>query len=201
MESNQKKPLTSNILPATVTNDKSLTAIFSFKFEELTSTFLFSRATHEKKPITTMYMDAKVNGHSIKLILDNSQNGHHTCVPATCGHFKTTTNDKPLIKLEEKKNLPEKCTKFLGLTLNTMSYHQYFSGMTKRKKKEENAPEKNVATEKITKLITTTSHAIENAMVTQRNRESRTMNYVLLVYTILISNWVNCGTSITAAWH
>ncbi|KAG9284378.1 hypothetical protein G9A89_023635 [Geosiphon pyriformis] len=35
--------------------------------------------------------------------LQLSQNSHHTCMPATCGDFKTTPNDKPLIELEEKK--------------------------------------------------------------------------------------------------
>ncbi|KAG9307353.1 hypothetical protein G9A89_017182 [Geosiphon pyriformis] len=68
--------------------------------------------------------------------LQLSQNGHHTHIPATCDHFKTTTNDKPLIELEEKKNLSEKHIKFPGLTLNTMSYHQYFSEMTKRKERK-----------------------------------------------------------------
>ncbi|KAG9288880.1 hypothetical protein G9A89_019502, partial [Geosiphon pyriformis] len=60
-----------NIPPATVTNNKSLTAIFSFELEELISMLLFSRATLEKKPITAIYTDAKVNKYSIKLILNN----------------------------------------------------------------------------------------------------------------------------------
>ncbi|KAG9289439.1 hypothetical protein G9A89_008000 [Geosiphon pyriformis] len=164
---------------------------------------LFSRAVLEKKPITTMYTDAKVDGHSIKLILDSesadsiitqqlmdqlgdfsfevnsiiilikvlvmeatqyqalvgndwlfktntvldwniqelqiSQNGHHTHVPATCSYFKTTIHNKSLIELEEeKKNLPEKPTKFPKLTLSTMSCHQYYSEMTiEREKKGE----------------------------------------------------------------
>ncbi|KAG9290358.1 hypothetical protein G9A89_007089 [Geosiphon pyriformis] len=107
---------------------------------------LFSGATLEEKPITTMYTDVKIDGHYIKLILDIdratsariitanevtktpiskindlpieingiivpikilvieatqyqalntqelqlSQNGQHTQVPATYGHFKTT---------------------------------------------------------------------------------------------------------------
>ncbi|KAG9287927.1 hypothetical protein G9A89_017522 [Geosiphon pyriformis] len=71
MKLNQKQPLISNIPLATITNDKLLTVIFPFEFEELISMFLFSRAILKKKPITTMYTDAKVDGHSIKLILNN----------------------------------------------------------------------------------------------------------------------------------
>ncbi|KAG9303805.1 hypothetical protein G9A89_018702 [Geosiphon pyriformis] len=63
--------LTNNILPAIVTNDESLAAIFPFKLKEVTSVPLFSRAALKKKPITVMYTDAKVDGHSIKLILDS----------------------------------------------------------------------------------------------------------------------------------
>ncbi|KAG9300809.1 hypothetical protein G9A89_003158 [Geosiphon pyriformis] len=71
LESNQKQPLTSNILLTTVTNDKLLAAIFPFKLEELTSTPLFSGAALKEKPITMMYTDIKVDGHLIKLILDS----------------------------------------------------------------------------------------------------------------------------------
>ncbi|KAG9292071.1 hypothetical protein G9A89_017971 [Geosiphon pyriformis] len=70
-ETNQQPTLTSNILPATITENKSLDAIFPFKLEELSTTPLFSEAALEKKPITIMYTDAKVDGHSIKLILDS----------------------------------------------------------------------------------------------------------------------------------
>ncbi|KAG9285321.1 hypothetical protein G9A89_010796 [Geosiphon pyriformis] len=69
-EPNQKQPLT-NILPATIMEDKFLAAIFPFEIEELTETPLFSGATLEKKPIMAMYMDAKVDGHFIKLILNS----------------------------------------------------------------------------------------------------------------------------------
>ncbi|KAG9295599.1 hypothetical protein G9A89_000964 [Geosiphon pyriformis] len=72
MESNHKQTLTSNIPSATITNDKSFIAIFPFKLEELTSKLLFNKAVLEEKPITIMYTDAKVNEHSIKLILDIS---------------------------------------------------------------------------------------------------------------------------------
>ncbi|KAG9290056.1 hypothetical protein G9A89_010362 [Geosiphon pyriformis] len=56
----QKQSLT-NILPATVTKDKFLAAIFPFKIEELTETPLFSGAALEEKPIMVMYMDAKID--------------------------------------------------------------------------------------------------------------------------------------------
>ncbi|KAG9294490.1 hypothetical protein G9A89_009337 [Geosiphon pyriformis] len=67
--------LTNNIPPATVTNDKLLVAIFPFNLEEMIEIPLFSKAVLEEKPITTMYMDAKIDGHAIKLILDNGSAG------------------------------------------------------------------------------------------------------------------------------
>ncbi|KAG9290346.1 hypothetical protein G9A89_007077 [Geosiphon pyriformis] len=74
-KTNQKQSLTNNIPPATVTNDKSLAAIFPFKLEETTPVPLFSGAALDTKPITTMYTDAKVDGYSIKLILDSESAG------------------------------------------------------------------------------------------------------------------------------
>ncbi|KAG9303628.1 hypothetical protein G9A89_018525 [Geosiphon pyriformis] len=68
----KQQTLTSNIPPATVTNNKSLATIFSFKIKELSSTPLFSGATFDEKLITAMYTDAKVDDQSIKLILDSS---------------------------------------------------------------------------------------------------------------------------------
>ncbi|KAG9299554.1 hypothetical protein G9A89_020725 [Geosiphon pyriformis] len=62
-KTNQQTTLTSNISPATITENKSLDAIFSFELEELHS---------KKKPITAIYTDVKVDGHSIKLILDSA---------------------------------------------------------------------------------------------------------------------------------
>ncbi|KAG9303263.1 hypothetical protein G9A89_013589 [Geosiphon pyriformis] len=66
---------TNTISPATISSDKSLAAIFSFELKENTTIPLFSGATLEKKPITTMYMDARVDGHLIKLILDSGSAG------------------------------------------------------------------------------------------------------------------------------
>ncbi|KAG9303841.1 hypothetical protein G9A89_018738 [Geosiphon pyriformis] len=74
-ESNQQLLLTSNIPPATVTNDKTLAAIFPFELKETTMVPLFNRATLKEKPIIAMYTNAKVNGHSIKLILDSGLAG------------------------------------------------------------------------------------------------------------------------------
>ncbi|KAG9306551.1 hypothetical protein G9A89_004748 [Geosiphon pyriformis] len=71
----QKQLLTSNIPPATITKDKFLAAIFPFEFEETTATLLFSGATLEAKPITVIYTDTKVEGQSIKLILDSGSAG------------------------------------------------------------------------------------------------------------------------------
>ncbi|KAG9298271.1 hypothetical protein G9A89_002759 [Geosiphon pyriformis] len=75
LEHNQKQPLTSNIPPATISNDKSLAAIFPFKLEETTSILLFSGAALDTKLITAMYTDMKVDGHTIKLILDSRSAG------------------------------------------------------------------------------------------------------------------------------
>ncbi|KAG9292326.1 hypothetical protein G9A89_000800 [Geosiphon pyriformis] len=65
--------LTTNIPPATITEDKSLAVIFPFEIEELSEVFLFSGAAIEEKPIMAMYTNAKIDGHSIKLILDSCQ--------------------------------------------------------------------------------------------------------------------------------
>ncbi|KAG9307344.1 hypothetical protein G9A89_017173 [Geosiphon pyriformis] len=73
-EPNQKQPLT-NILPVTVMENESLAAIFSFEIEEPTKTPLFSGAALEKKSIMAMYMDAKIDGQSIKLILNSGSAG------------------------------------------------------------------------------------------------------------------------------
>ncbi|KAG9306874.1 hypothetical protein G9A89_002543 [Geosiphon pyriformis] len=75
LESNQQQTLTNNIPPATVTNDKLLAAIFLFDLKEMIKILLFSGAALEKKPITTMYTDAKIDGHAIKLILDSGLAG------------------------------------------------------------------------------------------------------------------------------
>ncbi|KAG9306104.1 hypothetical protein G9A89_016008 [Geosiphon pyriformis] len=65
----------SNISPATVTNDESLDAIFLFELEEPSTMPLFSGTVLEEKPITTMYINAKIDGHYIKLILDSGSAG------------------------------------------------------------------------------------------------------------------------------
>ncbi|KAG9299789.1 hypothetical protein G9A89_013149 [Geosiphon pyriformis] len=70
-KTNQQSTLTSNILPATITENKLLDAIFPFELEEPSTTPLFSRATFEEKSIITIYTDAKVDGYLIKLILDS----------------------------------------------------------------------------------------------------------------------------------
>ncbi|KAG9299240.1 hypothetical protein G9A89_013888 [Geosiphon pyriformis] len=73
-EFNQHVP-TNTIPPAIISSDKSLAAIFSFKLKENAPILLFSRATLEKKPITAMYTDVRVDGHLIKLILDSRSAG------------------------------------------------------------------------------------------------------------------------------
>ncbi|KAG9301084.1 hypothetical protein G9A89_012467 [Geosiphon pyriformis] len=60
---------------ATIFENKSLDAIFPFELDKLSTTPLFSEAALKEKPITAMYTDAKVDGHSIKLILDSRSAG------------------------------------------------------------------------------------------------------------------------------
>ncbi|KAG9287236.1 hypothetical protein G9A89_008866 [Geosiphon pyriformis] len=74
-ETNQK-PLIRNIPSAASTKDESLVAIFLFELKKITSVLLFSGATLDTKPITTMYTDAKVNGQYIKLILNSGSAGN-----------------------------------------------------------------------------------------------------------------------------
>ncbi|KAG9296555.1 hypothetical protein G9A89_015147 [Geosiphon pyriformis] len=71
----EQQPPTNNIPPATITENESLNAIFLFEFEEPSDTPLFSGAALEEKPITAIYTDDKINGHSIKLILDSGSAG------------------------------------------------------------------------------------------------------------------------------
>ncbi|KAG9306591.1 hypothetical protein G9A89_004788 [Geosiphon pyriformis] len=70
-EPNQQPTLTNNIPSTTSTKDETLAAIFLFELEKMTPVLLFSGAALDTKLITMMYTDAKVNGHSIKLILNS----------------------------------------------------------------------------------------------------------------------------------
>ncbi|KAG9295600.1 hypothetical protein G9A89_000965 [Geosiphon pyriformis] len=55
--------------------NKSLAAIFSFEIKELLEISLFNEAALKEKSITVIYMDAKIDNHSIKLILDSGLAG------------------------------------------------------------------------------------------------------------------------------
>ncbi|KAG9300031.1 hypothetical protein G9A89_018308 [Geosiphon pyriformis] len=66
-----QRTLTNNIPPTTISYDKLLATIFPFELEKPSVIPLFSGAAFEEKLITAMYMDAKVDGQSIKLILDS----------------------------------------------------------------------------------------------------------------------------------
>ncbi|KAG9284483.1 hypothetical protein G9A89_014087 [Geosiphon pyriformis] len=71
----QAQPLTNNILPVTIIENKSLTAIFPFELEKPVEMPLFSGAALESKLITAIYIDAKVDGQHIKLILNSGSAG------------------------------------------------------------------------------------------------------------------------------
>ncbi|KAG9293577.1 hypothetical protein G9A89_005580 [Geosiphon pyriformis] len=75
LETNQQPTLTSNILPATITKNELLDAIFLFELEKPLITSLFSRAALEEKLITAIYTDVKVDSHFIKLILNSRSTG------------------------------------------------------------------------------------------------------------------------------
>ncbi|KAG9288564.1 hypothetical protein G9A89_003439 [Geosiphon pyriformis] len=74
---------TNTILLATISSDEFLAAIFPFELEKNTPILLFSGAALEKKPITAMYTDARVDGHPIKLILDTASTRIITADEAT----------------------------------------------------------------------------------------------------------------------
>ncbi|KAG9305918.1 hypothetical protein G9A89_016571 [Geosiphon pyriformis] len=88
LETNQQATLTSNISPATVTNNESLAAIFPFELEEPFQLPLFSEAALKEKPITVMYTNAKVDGHPIKLILDSVDRAASTKIITADGATK-----------------------------------------------------------------------------------------------------------------
>ncbi|KAG9302894.1 hypothetical protein G9A89_022310 [Geosiphon pyriformis] len=92
LASTQKQPLTSNIPPATITEDESLATIFPFEFEKTTTMLLFSGTALEAKPITVMYIDTKIEGQSIKLILDNTDGGTKTPI-GEINNFPFEVND------------------------------------------------------------------------------------------------------------
>ncbi|KAG9306656.1 hypothetical protein G9A89_004203 [Geosiphon pyriformis] len=59
----------------TNTRDFEATELEANHVQELISMLLFSKAAFKKKPIITIYTNAKVNGYSIKLILNNGSAG------------------------------------------------------------------------------------------------------------------------------
>ncbi|KAG9307521.1 hypothetical protein G9A89_003844 [Geosiphon pyriformis] len=71
---NSSNKLSQTILPAVVTKDSSLAAIFLFELEKNEAMFS-GAALDEKHPITAMYMKATINNTPIKLILDSRSTG------------------------------------------------------------------------------------------------------------------------------
>ncbi|KAG9290274.1 hypothetical protein G9A89_022250 [Geosiphon pyriformis] len=70
-----KQMINNNILLATVTNNKSLAAIFFFKIKKPTKTPLFSGAILNMKLITAIYTNVKIDEQAIKLILNSGSTG------------------------------------------------------------------------------------------------------------------------------
>ncbi|KAG9301133.1 hypothetical protein G9A89_012516 [Geosiphon pyriformis] len=164
-ETNQKS-LTSNILPATISNNGSLAAIFSFKLKEPVEMPLFSKAILESKSITVIYTNAKVDGHQV----DCAAN---VCIITTDGVTKTP--------IGEIDNFPFKVNNIIiPIKIVARNFLPWELGSHPIK---------------ITrcKPTITTSHTTENNMATQNDKTSRTTNHVLFVrnnYSIK-----KCGTT------
>ncbi|KAG9300065.1 hypothetical protein G9A89_018342 [Geosiphon pyriformis] len=74
--SQPSKQTKSNILPATITKNTTLAAIFSFNINNLNIHSLFSGAViNQDKLIMALYTDARVRGIDIKLILNSRSAG------------------------------------------------------------------------------------------------------------------------------
>ncbi|KAG9285386.1 hypothetical protein G9A89_010861 [Geosiphon pyriformis] len=103
LELNQKQPLTSNIPPATIFNNEFLAAIFLFELEKTIPVLLFSGAALDIKPITTMYTNTKVDGHAIKLILNNQLSCQVDYAASVC---IITANEATKTLISEIDDLP-----------------------------------------------------------------------------------------------
>ncbi|KAG9305981.1 hypothetical protein G9A89_009305 [Geosiphon pyriformis] len=98
-----------NILPVIITEDTTLATIFLFNIDNLNTHRLFSGAViNQDKSITVLYINAKVRGIDIKLILDSGSASSiitkqlmDQLVPATYRHFKTQHTEEPLIEFED----------------------------------------------------------------------------------------------------
>ncbi|KAG9301805.1 hypothetical protein G9A89_003192 [Geosiphon pyriformis] len=95
---NQQLTLISNIPPATITEDKSLAAIFSFEIEKPSRVLLFSGATIKEKPIMAIYTDVKIDGYSIKLILNSCRVDHAASARIITANGATKT---PIGKIDD----------------------------------------------------------------------------------------------------
>ncbi|KAG9305508.1 hypothetical protein G9A89_006478 [Geosiphon pyriformis] len=72
----RQNPSNNTISPARIAQNANFLDIFSFKFEANESPFLLSNVTvNKQKAITVMYIEAKVEGKPIRLILDNGSAG------------------------------------------------------------------------------------------------------------------------------
>ncbi|KAG9301402.1 hypothetical protein G9A89_018074 [Geosiphon pyriformis] len=165
-ETNQQPILTSNILPATITENESLNTIFLFELKEMLSTPLFSGVTLKEKPITAMYTNAKVDGHFIKLILDSRSADsiitkqlidQLSCqVDQTASAKIITADEATKIPIGEIDDFPIEVNSIIVpikvLVMKATQYQALVEKTDKRKekKKEEDLTERTTATEEIT---------------------------------------------------
>ncbi|KAG9289162.1 hypothetical protein G9A89_022471 [Geosiphon pyriformis] len=74
--SQPSKQTKNNIPPATITENTTLAAIFSFDIDNLnTHSFFSGAAINQNKPIKALYTDVRVGEINIKLILDSGSAG------------------------------------------------------------------------------------------------------------------------------
>ncbi|KAG9292497.1 hypothetical protein G9A89_001570 [Geosiphon pyriformis] len=107
-ETNQK-PLTSNIPPATISNNGSLAAIFLFELEKPVKMPLFSGAVLELKLITATYTNTKFDElRSCPMKIT----GHKHTITASCA----TEND-----MATQNNKASKTTNYVSLVRNNYS--------------------------------------------------------------------------------
>ncbi|KAG9289668.1 hypothetical protein G9A89_014403 [Geosiphon pyriformis] len=123
--------------------------------------------------------------------LQLSINGQHTHVPATCGYFKSSSKEEPLIELEEEKKSIWEAFQVFWADANYNELPLILLWNDKGKKKEEKLIWKpnlgawdTILDEEMWKNIPGRGGACDETCQ----------------YTILINDWVQKGTPINDAW-
>ncbi|KAG9284623.1 hypothetical protein G9A89_004665 [Geosiphon pyriformis] len=184
LETFLKQTINNNISLATITNDELLAAIFFFEIEEPTENPLFSGAALNTKPITAMYINTKVNGQAIKLILDSSLADSiitQQLIDQLDYQVNHTASARIIIADGATKTLIGKIDNFF-IEVNDQS-HSISHSNAKTIRKSCLPWNLRLCLTKTTrhKLITIANHVTMNTIATQNAKTSRTMNHVSLV--------------------